>query len=67
MLGERSETEQPDPNSSGGGPVRKDFYNADGQLVCSIDPMGNVSAFAYDAFGNRVSTRLSDPENGQID
>ena len=48
-------------------PTTTDTYNLDGQLVLTTDPMGNVTAYAYDAFGNRVTQSLPDQYGGEQD
>ncbi len=67
MLGDTAETISPSASTgtTGEGPVTKDYYNADNQLVESVDASGNVTTYGYDALGNQVATSLPDPSTGE--
>ena len=41
-----------------------DSYDADGDLVSRTDPLGNVTTYTWDAFGNEVSQSLPNPTTG---
>ncbi len=66
MLGDRYETDYPNASSgdTDGGPVSNNYYNADQQLVMSVDTLGNKTTYGYDFLGDQVTASLPDPSSG---
>ncbi len=46
-------------------PVTTYAYNLDGTLASETDPLGNTTAWTYDADGNEASMTLPDPATGE--
>ena len=55
----------PAPKPGEKNPVRKTVYNALGQVVQEIDPLGNATTTEYDAFGRRAA--VIDAEGGRTE
>jgi YD repeat-containing protein len=61
-LGRTIQTIMPDPVTGVGGPTYSTVYDAVGHVLQSIDPLGNVTTYEYNGFGQMTKQTAPDAD-----